>query len=214
METTTDTRGTVHPVYGPGFHTKVGGVPLSVGGKRVAGALVPLHRSGAPAPAAVTSPAVEAVRHRELTASELSPPLATMAAAVFGKVAESLGLSGIRLQWYCTEHAVDREERLRHKAARSPEPWRSWEVTAAEAAWKGFFREATPDVVFLKGTRDPWTVVEIVAHELRHAWQHRNAPSMTPAAREKDADDFASTIVSWYRSPPPAVRVPMPFYAP
>jgi len=141
-----------------------------------------------------------------------------MAAGVFAKVAEALDLKGVRLQWYGTEHLVDREERLRYKAARRPEPWRSWEVTAAEAAWRGFFRTETPDVVYVKGTRDPWAVVGIVAHELRHAWQQRHTPSMTPAARETDAEDFAAKIVAWYRagssSPPPAGRVPMPFYAP
>jgi len=157
-----------------------------------------------------------------LTAGELSPPLASTAAGVFARVAESLGLSDVRLQWYCSEHTVDREERMSHKAARGSDPWRSWEVTEAEAAWKGFFREETPDVIFVKGSRDVWTVVEIVAHELRHAWQQRNAPSMTPAAREGDAADFAAKVVAAYRtgtgsgsgSPAPAVRVPLAFYAP
>ena len=223
METTTDTRGIVHPVYGPGFHTKGGGVPLSIGGKRVAGASVPLRRSGAPA--AITPPAVKAVRFRELTASEVSPPLAAAAAAVLAKVAALLDLKGLHVQWFCSEHELDREERLRHKAATGTEPWYSWQAQGTDLLCSGFFH-VQRDTIYVKSSRDVWQVVRTVAHEARHAWQQRHTPTMSDDEREKDAEAFAAKAVAAYRtgtgtgtgsgssSPPPAGRVPMPFYAP
>jgi len=158
-----------------------------------------------------------AVRFRELTASEVSPPLAAMASGVLTKVAALLDLKGLHVQWFCTEHELDREERLRHKAATGTEPWYSWQAQGTDLLCSGFFHVQS-DTVYVKSSRDPWATVRTVAHEARHAWQERHTPTMPDEAREKDAEAFAGMVVAWYRSgtssPPPAVRGSMPFFAP
>lgn len=60
---------------------------------------------------------------------------------------------------------------------------------------KGFFPHARPDEILVNARLRPLDVAATIAHEARHAWQHRHWAGRPTDEQERDAEEYAQAVL-------------------